>query len=160
MMFEKIRKAKLKDAQQIYELINRYAQDDLMLPRSLNEIYEFLRDFWVFEFQGRICGCCALHIIGWDDMAEIKCFAVEAASQKKGMGTKLVNLCLKEAAALGINKVFVLTYISDYFKRLGFQDIDNKLHLCISRSVSPLQQDSSDSCHILSLDFLFSPSPI
>ena len=123
-MFEKIRKAKLNDVEQIHKLINHYAQNDLMLPRSLNEIYESLRDFWIFDSKEKICGCCALHIVGWDNMAEIKCFAVEGASQKKGVGAKFIKICLKEAGALGIKKVFVLTYIADYFKRFGFQDID------------------------------------
>ena len=123
-MFEKIRKAKVKDVKQMHVLINFYAQKDLMMPRSLNEIYENLRDFWVFESKGNICGCCALHVVGWEEMAEIKCFAVKGASQNKGIGKNLVKMCLNEVGALGIKKVFVLTYIPDYFKKFGFQDID------------------------------------
>ena len=71
-----IRKAKIQDIKQIQGLINSFAKQDLMLPRSLNELYESLRDFWVFEEEKKIAGCCALHI-SWEDLAEIKCLAVK-----------------------------------------------------------------------------------
>jgi len=123
-MFEKIRKAKLEDVKRIHALINLYAQKDLMMPRSLNEIYEYLRDFWVYELKGKIFGCAALHVVGWEDLAEVKCLAVDDSCQKKGIGTNLVKMCLEEAGTLGIKKIFVLTYIPTFFKNFGFKDID------------------------------------
>ena len=42
-----IRKARISDIKQIQSLINKFAKQDLMLPRALNELYEKLRDFWV-----------------------------------------------------------------------------------------------------------------
>ena len=57
-----IRKAKIEDIAQIQELINTFAKQDLMLPRSLNELYENIRDFWVIEEKNKIAGCAALHI--------------------------------------------------------------------------------------------------
>jgi amino-acid N-acetyltransferase len=52
-----IRKAKIKDIQQIQELIGSFAKLDIMLPRSLNELYENIRDFWVYEDKGKLSGC-------------------------------------------------------------------------------------------------------
>ena len=46
-----IRKARIKDIKQIQELIACFAKQDIMLPRSLNELYENIRDFWVYEDQ-------------------------------------------------------------------------------------------------------------
>jgi amino-acid N-acetyltransferase len=119
-----IRKARIKDIRQIQNLINAFARQDLMLPRSLNELYETLRDFWVAEENRKIIGCCALHI-SWEDLAEIKSLAVAKPRQRKGVGKKLVFACLKEAQDLGAKKIFVLTYQPLFFQKLGFKKIKN-----------------------------------
>jgi len=117
-----IRKAKIEDIKQIQALINGFARQDLMLPRSLNELYENIRDFWVAEERGKIAGCCALHI-SWDDLAEIKSLAVSKTKQKKGLGARLVKLCLDEARQMGVKRIFVLTYRPDFFRKLGFKKV-------------------------------------
>ena len=43
----KIDKARIRDVSQIHELINRFADRGEMLARSLSEIYENIRDFYV-----------------------------------------------------------------------------------------------------------------
>lgn len=119
-----LRKARLKDAEEIHRLVNFFAKKDLMMPRSLNEIFENLRDFWVYVEKGRVVGCCALHVVGWEDLAEIKSLAVEAAYQKRHLGKKLIQAVLKEAKALGIKKVFALTYIPQFFAKFNFTEVD------------------------------------
>jgi amino-acid N-acetyltransferase len=116
------RKATIKDINEIQNLINYFAKKDLMLPRSLNELYENIRDFWVAEEKGKVIGCCALHI-SWDDLAEIKSLAVQQKRHKKGIGKKLVSVCLEEAGQLGAKKVFVLTYKPGFFKKFAFRRI-------------------------------------
>lgn len=117
-----IRKAKIKDIKHIQELINSFARQDMMLARSLNELYENLRDFWVAEDKGKLIGCAAMHI-SWDDLAEIKSLAVAKKYQGKGVGGELVEACLEEAKGLGAHKVFVLTYKPEYFKKFGFKRV-------------------------------------
>ena len=95
-----------------------------MLPRSLNELYENLRDFWVAEEHKKIIGCAALHV-SWDDLVEIKSVAVAGNRQGKGIGEALVTTCLKEAKQLGAQRIFVLTYKPNYFKRFGFKRVKN-----------------------------------
>lgn len=119
-----IRKANIKDVKQIQDLINNFAKRNLMLPRSLNELYDSLRDFWVFEDKNRISGCAALHIC-WQDLAEIKSLAVEKAQQRKGIGAQLINVCINEAKALKAKKIFVLTYCPRYFRKFGFKQVRN-----------------------------------
>lgn len=119
-----IRKARIEDIKKIQAIINAFAKKDLMLPRSLNELYENLRDFWVAQEGARVVGCCALHI-SWDDLSEIKSLAVEKTRQNKGVGRDLVGACIDEAKQLGAKKIFVLTYRSDFFKKLGFKRIKN-----------------------------------
>ena len=120
-----IRKAKIKDIKQIQKLINAFARQDLMLPRSLNVLFENLRDFWVYEYNGRIVGCCALHVC-WDTLAEIKSLAVEKGRQKKGIGGELVQACIDEAASLGARTLFALTYKPDFFKKFGFKRVSHQ----------------------------------
>ncbi|RJO64448.1 MAG: N-acetyltransferase [Candidatus Omnitrophota bacterium] len=108
----------------IQGLINSFAKKDLMLARSLNELYETIRDFWIYEDKGKIVGCCALHI-SWDDLAEVKSLAVKKEKQHKGIGRELVLTCIGEARVLGAKKLFVLTYKPDYFKKFGFVKINH-----------------------------------
>jgi len=117
-----IRKATLEDAKKIQELINYYANQDEMLPRAISEIYENIRDFFVYVEKSRIYGCATLHIT-WENLAEIKSLAVAKSRWGRSVGTKLVEACLKEAKKLKIKKVFVLTYKPDFFKKLGFKRV-------------------------------------
>jgi len=116
------RKARIQDIKQIQGLINIFAKQDLMLPRSLSELYENIRDFWVSAENRKIVGCAAMHI-SWEDLAEIKSLAVSKSRQGKGIGKALVDVCLKEARELGAKKVFVLTYKPEFFKKFGFKRI-------------------------------------
>lgn len=118
-----IRRATIRDVKQIQKLINFYAQKDEMLPRSLNDIYENLRDFFVFGKAKKVAGCAALHVC-WEDLGEIKALAVLGTQHKRGIGTKLVEACMKEAKKLGLKKLFVLTYKPAFFKRFGFSEVD------------------------------------
>jgi amino-acid N-acetyltransferase len=120
-----IRKAKLTDVKGIQSLVNQYADAGQMLPRTLNEIYEHLRDFHVYEDNGSLVGVCALHV-SWDGLAEIRSLAVQRDRVKHGIGVELVRQCLAEAAELLVERVFVLTYQAGFFKKLGFAEVDKK----------------------------------
>ncbi len=120
-----IRKAMLTDVKAIQLLVNQYADAGQMLPRTLNELYEHLRDFHVYEDNGSLAGACALHV-SWDGLAEIRSLAVRQDRVKRGIGAELVQQCLSEAALLRVERVFVLTYHPGYFRKLGFVDLDKK----------------------------------
>ncbi len=117
-----IRKAKLKDVNEIRKIVNKFAEEGKMLPLSLNQLYEKIRDFTVIEKKGKIIGCGALKII-WKNLAEIRSIAIRKNFQKKGYGRKLVESLLEEAEQLDIKKVFVLTYIPEFFEKFGFEKI-------------------------------------
>lgn len=120
-----VRKARITDAERIQFLINEYAKQGLMLPRSLHSIYESIRDFWVYEENGEVIGTCALSIF-WDNLAEIRSLAVSPEHTHRGIGTALVKMALREAKELGINRVFTLTYQVEFFKKLGFKEISKE----------------------------------
>ena len=117
-----LRKATIHDIPYIQALINAFAKKDLMLPRSLNELYEGIRDFWIYEEKKRVIGCCALHV-SWEYLAEIKSLAVRPERHRKGIGRELVQACLAEAKELGARKVFALTYRPEFFKKQGFKQV-------------------------------------
>lgn len=118
-----VRKARIADIKIVHKLINDFARKGEMIPRSLNDLYENIRDVFVFEEDGEIKGVCALHIL-WEDLAEIRSLAVKKEAQRLGIGGFLVKTCLREAKNLGIDRVFALTYHPDFFKRFGFAEID------------------------------------
>lgn len=118
-----INKATIKDVRSMQSLINNFAKKDLMLPRSLNEIYENIRDFYVCVEDDKVIAVSALHVL-WEDIAEIKSLVVANEYQGQGIGKKLIRKCLKEAAALGLKKVFALTYKPEFFIGQGFKEVD------------------------------------
>ena len=117
-----IRKATVEDVKKIQKLINYYAKHEKMLPRSLNELYESIRNFFVYTEGKNIYGCCALNV-DWEDLAEIKSLAVAPLRSRKGIGSKLLLECLKDAKALKVKRVFALTYVPEFFKEFGFEMI-------------------------------------
>ena len=118
-----IRKAKISDVKEIQKMVEVYAQQGEMLPRSLSELYDNLRDFFVYEEEGEVAGVCALHI-SWDDLAEVRSLVVAERHIRKGIGKKLVTACVDEAREFGIKRVFALTYQRIFFEKLGFHEID------------------------------------
>ena len=120
-----VRKANLVDAKTIHSLINTAASKGTVLPRSLSEIYESIRDFLVAEENGKVTGCCSLHI-AWEDLAEVRSLVVLPAQQKKGVGAKLLKSTLKEAKRMALSKVFALTSQPEFFQKYGFERIGRK----------------------------------
>jgi len=118
-----IRKARIADAKSIQNLLTGYANQGLMLSSSLAEIYDRIRAYHVAEHEGKVVGVSALKI-SWEDLAEVRSLAVSEDAKGHGLGRKLVDACLDEARSLGIGRVFALTYQVDFFRKLGFKEID------------------------------------
>ena len=121
-----IRKAVIRDVKPIHKLLSYYADQGLLLPRSLSELYDHLRDLFVVEDNQQwnpIIGVSALGIC-WEDVAEIRTLAVAEDHRKRGLGSQLVERCLAEAGSLGLKKVFTLSYVPDFFSRLGFKEVE------------------------------------
>ena len=114
-----IRKATIPDVKEIHRLLLDYARDGLLLSRSLSELYESLRDFYVYEVDGKVVGTAALNIC-WEDLAELRSLAVHPDFNGRGVGRDLVAACLEEARRLGLRRVFALTYKQAFFEKQGF----------------------------------------
>jgi amino-acid N-acetyltransferase len=132
------RKAMLPDAQAIHELICNYSADGTLLPRTLAEICENVRDFVVLEEEGRIIGCGALHLYG-THLAEIRSITVHPRTQKKGGGTQLMKALMAEARRHRVDCICLFTRAPEFFARQGFaiarrEDLPDKIykdcHVC------------------------------
>lgn len=115
-----IRKARATDGPAIQRVLAHFATRGLLLPRTLDEVYRNLRDFSVAEVEGEVVGVCGLSLY-WEDLAEVRSLAVLETQGSRGLGSALVEACVAEAAALGIRRVFALTYRQAFFERLGFR---------------------------------------
>ncbi|MDI6753103.1 MAG: N-acetyltransferase [Thermodesulfobacteriota bacterium] len=120
-----IHKAKISDVREIQKLIEISAKKGEMLSRSLSELYDNLRDYYIYQEENReqIIGTCAMHIC-WEDLAEIRSLVVREEYNRRGIGTKLIEACLSEAISLGIYRIFALTYKPDFFCKFGFIVVD------------------------------------
>ncbi|MBF0232262.1 MAG: N-acetyltransferase [Desulfamplus sp.] len=120
-----LRKATPADVKSIHALLQFYGKKGELLARPLSELYDHIRDFWVYvdDATKKIEGCCALQFC-WEDLAEIRSLAVVEAVHGKGIGTMLVDRTIQEATAFKMPKLFTLTYRPTFFNRFGFEQID------------------------------------
>jgi amino-acid N-acetyltransferase len=126
------RNAILPDAQHVHDLIASYSGDGTLLPRTLAEICENVRDFVVLEDDARIIGCGALHLYGLH-LAEIRSITVALSSQRQGGGGRLVTALLNEARKHEVSCICLFTRTPDFFASLGFEmaqreDLPDKIY--------------------------------
>lgn len=114
-----IRKANIKDIKTIHRLLCEYGNKGDLLSRPLTQLYDHLRDFWVYEQDHAVCGCCALQFC-WEDLAEIRSLAVHPEHMGKRIGSRLVETAVSEAKQFHIKRLFTLTYRPEFFKKMGF----------------------------------------
>jgi amino-acid N-acetyltransferase len=122
-----VRKARTFDVAAMHAIINHYAEKQLMLPKTNLQLYENLRDYSVAveaDASGQVIGCGALHIY-WEDLAEIRALSVAPATVHKGIGSLLVESLIEESRELGINQIFLFTYVADFFSRFGFIRVEH-----------------------------------
>ena len=117
----KIRPARIADAPAICGIINYYAERGRMLHRSLESLYESLREFQVAQDEGgAIAGCVAVDVY-WRDWAEVKSLAVAPDRRGGGIGSRLIRAALRDARRLGVERLFALTYEKKFFAQHGFR---------------------------------------
>ena len=119
-----VRKAKLQDAVNIFDLVNSLSGDGTLLRRNYAEICENVRDFAVAESEsGVFLGCGALHLYG-PHLAEVRSIVVKPEAKGQGAGGKLLRVLLEEAEVQGVASVCLFTRISDFFFHFGFRVVD------------------------------------
>jgi len=117
-----IRKAELRDVPALFQMINHYAAQRIVLPRALVELYENVWEFTVAEQDGVIVGCAALKFYS-AELAEVRSLCVAPGGTNRGLGRALSEQILDEAERYGVKTVFALTLASDFFSKLGFRAV-------------------------------------
>lgn len=118
-----IRKARMSDISALLDLINGYAAKGAMLPRTELEISESIRDFSVALADGQLAGCGALHFYS-PTVGEVRSLAVAERAKTRGVGRQLVETLVNEAAAYSLDAVFAFTYVPDFFRKVGFEEVE------------------------------------
>ena len=119
-----IRQATLADIPAMLRLVNDYAANEVMLPRTEVELCERVRDFVVaVDRDGNLLGCGALQFYT-PHMAELRSLAVAPSSTRSGLGLRICAELLQQAREVGVEVVFAFTYVQKFFERAGFQLID------------------------------------
>jgi amino-acid N-acetyltransferase len=119
----RVRKATVNDVDRILGLVNGYADQGLMLPKTPFKVYKNLQNYMIAEENGRIVGCAALVVL-WRDLAEICSLAVDETCTGRGIGRELVSTCIKKAKGLKVPQLIVLTYQDRFFQKMGFHWVD------------------------------------
>lgn len=123
----RLRKARVTDVGAMHRIINHYADQELMLPKTHLQLYETLRDYTVAADStddNFIVGCGALHFY-WENLAELRALAILPGTARKGMGTVMVESLLEEAREHKLEQVFLFTYAPKFFSRFGFIQVEH-----------------------------------
>lgn len=118
-----IRRAFVPDIPELLGLINSYAANGVLLPRTELEMAECIRDFVVAHSEGRLVGCGALHFYT-PLSAEVRSLAIEPALKAQGLGRRIVETLEEEAEHNGLVSIFAFTYVAGFFRKLGFEEVD------------------------------------
>jgi amino-acid N-acetyltransferase len=118
-----VRPARTADVRAIRQLVDLFAPRRILLSKATVTLYEEVPDFLVAEADGRVVGCGALHVV-WEDLGELRTLAVAPDSGGRGIGRALVEALLVRARALGVSRVFCLTFEREFFASCGFVEIE------------------------------------
>ncbi len=108
------------DIPAVLSLMNPFIENGILLPRTQEELEQQTQEFLVYEIDGGIRACAALHYYG-PTQAEIAGLAVDESCAHMGIGPELMERLIRQARESGAAKVFVLTtQTADWFERFGF----------------------------------------
>ncbi len=123
-----VRPARTSDVTTIRRFIDFYSNDRILLSKATVALYEDVQEFVVAEVvldngDSQVVGCGALHVI-WQDLAEVRTIATDPEFSGRGIGSAILTRLLEMAEAVGVERVFVLTFEIDFFASFGFNELE------------------------------------
>lgn len=115
-----VRAARTDDVPAVRRLVDQYAPDRRLLSKATVTLYEDVQEFVIAEVAGRPVGCGALHVM-WADIAEIRTLAVDPTHLRQGIGGRMLALLVERGKALGVRRIFCLTFETEFFAHHGFE---------------------------------------
>lgn len=113
----------MSDIHAVLQLINAYAAEGIMLPRTEFEMSENIRDFTVAYSGTQLAGCGALHFYT-PTSGEVRSLAVNPGIKTQGVGRRIVQSLEQEAHENDLHAIFAFTYVPDFFRKLGFRETE------------------------------------
>ena len=117
-----IRPAQTKDIPAIRGLIDTYTLGGRLLAKETVTLYEDVQEFSVAVEGDVVVGCGALHVL-WEDLAEVRTVAVLDRLKGQGVGHEILEAIIERARVVGVQRIFCLTFETQFFGRHGFQEI-------------------------------------
>ena len=117
-----VRPARATDVKSVRRIIDQYALQRRLLSKDTVKLYEDVQEFFVAENDGEVIGCGALHVL-WEDLAEVRTVAVLDRLKGQGVGHKILETIIERARVVGVQRIFCLTFETQFFGRHGFQEI-------------------------------------
>ncbi|WP_298044484.1 amino-acid N-acetyltransferase [uncultured Microbacterium sp.] len=121
-----VRPARTSDVRGILELLEPWVARRILLGKEVVTVYESVQEFVVAESNGVLVGCGALHVM-WEDLGEVRTLIVADEWLHHGVGGALVERLEQNALALGLSRLFCLTFEVDFFTRRGFAPIGEQI---------------------------------
>jgi len=135
-----VRRARMSDVDKIYQQVDYWSEKGEILPRSRDNIIHDIQNFVVAEVDGEVVGCASLYIYQ-KGLAEIRSIVIDKSMHGLGQGPALVQYLLEFAHQMELQQIIVLTYIPEFFNKLGFTLIEK------SSLASNIIEDSEQSPH-------------
>lgn len=118
-----VREARTSDVPAIRRLVDLYASERILLSKATVTLYEDVQEFYVAQVGDEVVGCGALHVL-WEDLGEVRTLAVDPAHRGRGVGHLLLERLVAQARAVGLSRLFTLTFEVEFFTRHGFAEIE------------------------------------
>ena len=115
--------AKTRHAQGILQLMTSFSDEEILLPRSLNEIFSQIPQFFVIEHDSQVIGCASIEIFS-QELGEVRSLAVDPKYQGNDLGKKLLDAIETYGRELGLSKMMALTYVEQFFHRYGYKTVE------------------------------------
>lgn len=121
-----VRDAVMEDIDSIYSMMKSYSDRGILLPRSKSDICDNLLKFTVIDYNNETIACGALEIFT-SELCEVRSLVVANHMKHTGLGRILVESLMEKARSLGLKRIMALTYVPDFFHKLGFKTVRKEL---------------------------------
>ena len=147
-----VRPARSADVVGIRNLLQPLVEQRILLGKDLAVLYGSVQEFIVAEADGELIGCGALHVI-WEDLGEVRTLLVRQDWLHHGVGRGIVDRLEETAQALGLSRLFCLTFEVEFFGRRGYtpigeQVVDPDVYSQLLRSGDAGVEEFLDLAHV------------
>ncbi|MFZ4843864.1 amino-acid N-acetyltransferase [Mycetocola saprophilus] len=123
----RVRPATTRDIPGIMSLMQPFVERRILLGKERVVFYEAVQEFVVAEDSaGTLVGAGALHVM-WEDLGEIRTLAVDESLRGAGVGHLIMSALEERAVALGLSRLFCLTFETAFFTRHGYSAIEESI---------------------------------